>query len=308
MHVGHSANLQFVIDEEVGRWYCFGNCPPAPGVDYRSGDVIDLHRIVNGFAIDEAVKDILELPMDMQRSAPSRTFFCSKRQKTTVDRKLIARVLQESSFPKNAEKAEAKDFAELLEEILRPDDLPIVSSNLRTMRIGAQAREWLRRRPEALRYLVCSTALREDTWSRRRNIKERIFLDVEFDEMPSLDEQLKILWWLKTAQQWNLVSITFSGGKSHHGLFYVRGQQVQDMIALAKRLGACSKSLQPNQLIRFPGGGNGRQTIVYLNRQINRWLIGEHTKKVQVRTDRKLSMKRRRSDPHFHNANQTADH
>ena len=39
-----------------------------------------------------------------------------------------------------------------------------------------------------------------------------------------LGDQHKILWWLKQVRNWKLMSITFSGAKSYHGLFDVRGQ------------------------------------------------------------------------------------
>ena len=88
----------------------------------------------------------------------------------------------------------------------------------------------------------------------------------------TLEDQLKILWWLTTIQKWKLISITFSGSKSYHGLFYIRGQtkeHIQAMESLAKRLGACSGSLRPHQPVRFPGGLRRepqpiRQEIIYL--------------------------------------------
>jgi hypothetical protein len=192
-----------------------------------------------------------------------------------VDARLVAKVLRADLKPTTGAH-NAFDFARLLlRRILGPDDLPVVSSTLKTMRIGLKAREWLKQCPDKLQYLVCSTAKRGDTWSRRRNVKERIFLDVEWDDLPS-DDQLKILWWLKVAKEWKLISITFSGGKSYHGLFYTRGEsneKVQGMISLAKRLGACQGSLRADLLVRFPGGlrrdekGERRQRIVYLNDQ-----------------------------------------
>ena len=125
--------------------------------------------------------------------------------------------------------------------------------------------------PDQLQYLTSSTAIDEAGSNTNDNVKEQIFLDVEFDHMRTLD-QLKILWWLKRVRKWNLISLTYSGGKSYHGLFYIRGQtkeQVQAMKDFAIRLGACSGSLRPHQPARFPGGyrrerGEGRQTIIYL--------------------------------------------
>jgi hypothetical protein len=79
---------------------------------------------------------------------------------------------------------------------------------------------------------------------------------------------------LKAVKGWNLVSITFSGGKSYHGLFHVRGKsddQIEEMKSLAKSLGACPASLRAHQPVRFPGGtrhdknGIRKQEIVYLN-------------------------------------------
>ena len=68
LHDGKSLT-SFVIDEQTGRWFCFGNCPPRAGEEHRSGDVIDLHGIVKGVSPKVAVA---RSPVDGTRS-PSST-------------------------------------------------------------------------------------------------------------------------------------------------------------------------------------------------------------------------------------------
>jgi hypothetical protein len=64
LHDGHT-DTSFVVDEDEQRWYCFGDCPPDPGRKHRSGDVIDLHRIVKGLPDNEAaLKDLLTIALD----------------------------------------------------------------------------------------------------------------------------------------------------------------------------------------------------------------------------------------------------
>jgi hypothetical protein len=110
-------------------------------------------------------------------------------------------------------------------------------------------------------------------------LQERLVVNVEFDGMP-LENQLRLLWYLKVRRGWRLISITFSGSESYHGLFYVREmseERVQCMKEIALSLGACQRSCTSEWLgIRFPGGwrtmedwcqtGVGRQRILYLRK------------------------------------------
>ena len=294
LHDGHSGNLQFVINEATSRWYCFGDCPPDPGHDHRSGDVIDLHRIVKGLASNEAaLKDLVTVDLDVGLVGPRPNLFSSSSKPKTpkavapkpktpkpVDTELVSKILadMENVNLNSPNGATAFDFAKLmLERILRPDDKPIVFFDKRELPriVGRRARRLLERMPDKLQYLTSSVYIDEAGSNTNANIKERIFLDVEFDDMP-LGDQLKVLWWLKRVKQWKLISITFSGSKSYHGLFDVRGQtkeHVEAMESLAKRLGACSGSLRPHNPIRFPGGLRResppalvRQEIIYLGK------------------------------------------
>jgi hypothetical protein len=290
----------FVIHPAKRIFTCFGGCPPINGREYFTGDVIDLHQraftLENLSAARQSLAQLANGDAGMLNAKPVPFLFFSPEQKakgeprpkptiTRVDAELVAKVLAQCLPVCFAgECATASDFTELLlEKILRPDDKPIVFVNQKWPIIGVEARAMLRDKPDELQY-ICSctakTAIRnafrpDNGTNRKTNLKERIFLDVEFDDMPD-EDQLKILWWLKRAKGWKLVSITFSGNKSYHGLFYVRGktdEEVEAMHSLAKRLGACYGSLRRHQPVRFPGGwrrerGEGRQTILYLNRQL----------------------------------------
>ena len=72
---------------------------------------------------------------------------------------------------------------------------------------------------------------------------------------------------------WPLVSVTFSGGKSYHALYDVRGlseERLETMRAFAVRLGADPKTMLKHQPVRFPGGlreDGRRQTLLYLDPQ-----------------------------------------
>jgi hypothetical protein len=166
LHVGHSGNLQFVIENE--RWCCFGNSPPDPGRENRSGDVVDLHRIVKGFATnEEAAKDLLAMPLDKPLSSATRTpCLQPSPRKTMVDDRLVARALRESTFEKDKVSREtikhskAKDFAKLLvERILESDDSPIVGYREKSPVMGDNAKWALAKCPDKLQYLWCCTAV-----------------------------------------------------------------------------------------------------------------------------------------------------
>ena len=98
-----------------------------------------------------------------------------------------------------------------------------------------------------------------------------------------LEKQLKLLWYLKIRGEWPLISITFSGSESYHGLFYVRGyseERIARMKRTARSLGACKSCKEEHLGIRFPGGwrtaedwcqtGVGRQMILYLRSPVKR--------------------------------------
>ena len=112
-----------------------------------------------------------------------------------VDTDLVSKVLSDmENVNLNSGRSHGRtavDFAKLLlERILRPDDKPIVFVNKKWPIIGLAARAKLRQRPDDLQYLCCSTAVRairnggDAGTTRKGNLKERIFIDVEFDDMP----------------------------------------------------------------------------------------------------------------------------
>ena len=161
-----------------------------------------LEKLVNGDADAWESK-----PVPLSSFSPKAKAKAEPKPKTRVDAKLVAKALAQcSDVPFTpTEAATAFDFTKLLlETILRPADKPIVFANQYEPIIGFKARVCIRLRPDTLQYL-CSCKARwadknkadcDDGTNRKRNLKERIFLDVEFDHMP-LGDQLKILWWLK---------------------------------------------------------------------------------------------------------------
>ena len=97
-------------------------------------------------------------------------------------------------------------------KILRPDDKPIVFTNEKWPLIGAEARDWLQKRPDELQYFRLLHG--QDSNSRShtpdrimkhspndQHVRSASFSHVEFDTLP-LADQLKILWWLKRVQKW----------------------------------------------------------------------------------------------------------
>ena len=268
---GGRSETTFVIDPTTGVFTCFGGCEPKKEEEeHLTGRVIDLHQ--RAFALktwSEAKKYLDEMAATGNYPTKDNTLSLERhppRPKTVVDDKLISKVLSQCVVVKLPKcEAKASDFSRLLlEKILRPEDKPIVFISKKWPIIGGKARLELQERPQELQYLCSSTAksafrkpLRpEDGTNRGANLRERIFLDVEFDHLP-LQDQLKILWWLKTVRKWRLISITHSGGKSYHGLFEVRGfdeTTVQRMRRLGLRLGACRGSLNAHQPVRMPGG------------------------------------------------------
>ena len=204
---------------------------------------------------------------------------------TTINEGRVARALKEFAFitpefvrnESDLRRPNAFCFAAILLGMLRADDWPIVFFTKYKAIIGRRAIDALQRMPDRIQFLGRWTAKDESGSNTLDNLQERLFVNVEFDDMP-LAKQLKLLWYLKVRRGWRLVSITFSGSESYHGLFYVRGfgeERVQRMKEMAIRLGACQRSCTSEWLgIRFPGGwrtmedwcqtGVGRQRILYL--------------------------------------------
>jgi hypothetical protein len=202
-----------------------------------------------------------------------RTFFlCENKPKriSLKDDRLIAealsreftitRMLIYKTSP--AQMPSAKDFAAWLMQQPIEGHLIVARTKFEAL-IGRRALWELRRAPDRLQYLVGCTAKRETggKGNPNLNLDQPMFLNVEFDHMPAA-EQRRLLWYLKERMRWKLISITFSGGKSYHGLFDVRGLSPSELDAMrlfALRLGACRPSLQPFQYVRFPGGMRTRE-------------------------------------------------
>ena len=204
-HNGKSTS--FVIDPGMNIFTCFGGCPPKDGREFLTGDVIDLHQFAFKLPNLSAAKASLEklAASDAGQLTPKPVLFSAPERVRPVDEELVSKVLAECSQVALASSgATAFDFAKLLlDRILHSDDKPIVFVNQKWPIIGFAARAKLRQRPDELQYLCCSTALRairnggDAGTTRKANLKERIFLDVEFDHMP-LADQLKILCWLQS--------------------------------------------------------------------------------------------------------------
>jgi hypothetical protein len=224
-HNGDS-DTTFVIDPKTGRWTCFGGCEPEPGREFATGDVIDLHqRAFNLPILVEALKSLQALAPNAPRCAQqcsltqgAHTFFpdppaklSRPAKKIDVDSELVRQALERCSHVGRCQLLKrspisnptANDFASfLLDSVLQPDDKPIVFVNKKWPIMGAKARKRLTEKPEELQYLCSSISKRalrnkfnpDHGTTRARNLKERIFLDVEFDHEPNLDNQLRLLW------------------------------------------------------------------------------------------------------------------
>jgi hypothetical protein len=307
IHAGRSGH-SLQINDETQTWQCWSQCRERcrrhkNGGGDRSqpcicrGDVLDLHTLTHRFkskreAIDSLIKGGAEgnrLPISEAEAGKWKGNFqnADSTDKFFVDRTapkptLIARISKAFSFVDEDYlrehspfvEPEAADFAKLLLQIAT---LPIVFRTKYQALTGARAVAALQRRPDRLQYLCSCTAKSAAGSNTLDNMKTRLFLDVEFDHI-ALDTQLRLIWWLKVSKGWPLISITFSGGKSYHGLFYVRGMskaRINAMKALAASLGACQPSMRATQPIRFPGGWRtredwkqtsvGRQTLIYLS-------------------------------------------
>lgn len=101
------------------------------------------------------------------------------------------------------------------------------------------------------------------------NCGPKIFQIVEFDFGEAV-EHAAILRWLST--KFPLLLIVFSGGKSLHGWFDVRGRPEEQVLAFfqdAVTLGADPKMWSPVQFSRLPAGVNSRskrhQSVVLFN-------------------------------------------
>lgn len=115
--------------------------------------------------------------------------------------------------------ASASDFAKLLLGLTR-GGLPIVFEKLKVPVIGGRPKLLLRQQPDRLGFLTCCTAKTERGSNTNNNLKEQLFLDVEWDHLPT-EQQLSLLLYLCKDRGWPLVTITHSGSKSLHAFFWL---------------------------------------------------------------------------------------
>jgi hypothetical protein len=98
------------------------------------------------------------------------------------------------------------------------------------------------------------------------NTGARRYLVVEFDG-GTLDEQAALIVYLGTLA--SLVLVVFSGAKSLHAWFSVKGiADVEEFFVIACRLGADPATWTPCQFVRMPGGtrsGGARQRVYWFN-------------------------------------------
>jgi len=268
-HIGELDGSSFAIDESTNRWRCFGKCE-------AQGDTIDLVMRMESLSADEAITRLevwasgKRLPRCPKLNDNIRI---ELKPKIEPDVWLIKKTLAE-----NEPLAKLGDWScEQLLECYQKAEKPIVCEELRGLwpvLVGAEARRAIRTRGSELQYLCCSTGLDDKAGRRKANLGKRIWLCVEFDRL-SPDRQLRLFRYLVEKQRWPLYTLTWSAGKSYHGLFYVRGysqRSIDGMINLSLRLGACASSLRAEQWVRFPGGtrrSNGkRQEVYYYNREV----------------------------------------
>lgn len=102
------------------------------------------------------------------------------------------------------------------------------------------------------------------------NTCERWFLVIEFDHLPSQDDQVRLHYELSKIRE--LRMLVFSGNKSVHGWYDVYREpekESKELMKVATRLGADPMTWIRCQYVRFPGGINAKtktkQEILYYN-------------------------------------------
>jgi hypothetical protein len=110
-------------------------------------------------------------------------------------------------------------------------------------------------------------------WSSKSldNTGERVFFIVEFDfDQDRQEDQAKLIWALRKQQR--LVMVVFSGRRSLHSWFDVRGmteESIEDFCDLAVSVGADKAMKDKSQFTRIPGGVNKQthkeQKLLYFN-------------------------------------------
>jgi hypothetical protein len=308
IHVGHTGH-SFEVTDATQKWHCWSKCRDrcarhGNGESDRTqpctcrGDVLDLHMLCFEFESKrEAIASLINGSESLKGRAAKFLLLTvkpkAKPAKFVVNERLVARALRGFAFAtpdyvrskSDIRNPVASDFAQmLLRQFLAATYLPIVFFTKYKAIIGRRAVDALQRIPDRLQYVGRWTARSEKGSNPKKrgsntldNLKERLFVNVEFDDMP-LEKQLKLLWYLKVRGEWRMISITFSGSGSYHGLFLVRGfseERIKRMKRMALSLGACKSCTQEHIGVRFPSGwrtaedwcqtGVGRQEILYLS-------------------------------------------
>jgi hypothetical protein len=272
--VDEGGGKAFVIDEAFNNATCFGQC------DRKTWTPFDLHREVFQFPNwKAALADFKARLGHNVATNPSPLPELTRRPppESKADRGLIAKKLAEQANITAVKIRNIGEDGRAERELvaLWGEARLAIAQSYQSVFVGETAKRWLRneRLARRVQFLCCWSIKEGHNWVTNRTVEEPIMLDIEFDDEPEPDNQLRLIWALrKSWRMWKipLFSICWSAGKSYHALFYVRGCSDSDLELLrggAARLGACEASMRPHQWVRFPGGwrpGKGRQSVLYL--------------------------------------------
>jgi CHC2 zinc finger len=282
----------FVVDPKTGHWKCFGKCDASGNVVelawrlWGKAQGKNRHQVARELAgmIEQetgkkfpgdistgkrgSCETVLPKPSPVIEAAPKLAADHSEQENVWREWKgySVEEMAGESPYrlPEPRDQEEIGNIAGPM--ICREaGELYAVSYDVRRAIIGTPEQLRLRERGSNLQYL-CPDILRDRREGiKKANAKRRLFVIAEFDFPVEAGETAKEKAWRFDKQAilhkhlsgiLPLVVITYSGGKSLHGLYSVKGKEepeIQAFIQKAIRLGACWRTC----LIRL--GGKIRQ-------------------------------------------------
>jgi hypothetical protein len=126
--------------------------------------------------------------------------------------------------------------------------------------------------PNPLRSCLGKTQTGRMTSHCRAATGPRRYIVMESDHGMSVEDQIRILFWVSERTDTPLRLIVSSGGKSVHGWFDCEGAtevQIFEWVKSAIKVGFDPRLILPEQFVRFPGGfrpdKQARQSILYVN-------------------------------------------
>jgi len=231
---------EYVIDKMYEASEQCGYRPPGPG---------EIERIVKYVWANEPTESYKPMPV--------------------TDHTLIAEVCKNAdlSTMKAQSKTPPDSINQVLDDLYEDDPYLCIAENVFDTHVKRKS-EWKKMDLTKYQFLL-PNPLKDSSSRRSDNIAEVRYLTYECDQMGrNWDAQSACL--IKLAKMVFLKCATFSGGKSIHGLYRVRGyssEHIERFLELAHRLGGDPATLKPQQLVRLPNGWrkdtNKPQKILY---------------------------------------------